>query len=762
MPVSEVSPHARSSLPQDLIAGLVVFLVALPLCLGIAMASNAPLYSGVIAGVIGGVVVGILSGSHTSVSGPANTTMAIVAAQIVALGSFEAVLLAVAIAGLIQIGMGLAKLGFLSAFVPSSVIKGLLAAIGIILVLKQLPHLVGHDADPEGEMAFIQPDHENTFSEIYELLYHIHPGATVIGVASIALLLLWDRAPRLRRSLIPVPLVVVIFGVGLGQVLRMFGAPWTIQPSHMVQVPIAESWAGMWTLLQFPDFNQWANPAVLQAAASIALVTSLETVLNLEAIDKIDPKQRNSPTSRELIAQGTGNFLSGLFGGLPITSVIVRSSVNINAGAQTKLSTIVHGGLLFICVTTLPGVLNLIPLACLAAILLVTGLKLASPAVMREMWEQGRYQFAPFIVTVMAIVLTDLVTGVLIGLAVSVGFILNSNLRRPLKRYIERQLGGDVVHIELANQVSFLNRGVLSETLERIPRNGHVLLDARRTDYIDPDVLDLIRDYKDHTAPVRNIQVSLMGFRAKYQLEDQIEYIHWPTREIQNKVTPARVLQILREGHERFRTGRRLTRQYEQQVMATSAGQHPLAVVLSCIDSRAPAEILFDLGVGDVFSVRIAGNTISPKVLGSIEYGCAVAGAKLVLVMGHTRCGAITTAVKTACTTEPIAQLTGCQHVEHILQDIQESIDETMCRRLDELSPDEQQAYIDIVARDNVTRIVHAIPQQSETLARLHREGRIAIVGALYDVVSGTFTYWEGDDLEEQQSDLVAAGTNHD
>lgn len=745
-----------STLPRDITAGVVVFLVALPLCLGIALASNAPLYSGLIAGAIGGIVVGLLSGSQTSVSGPANTTMAIVAAQIVALGSFEAVLLAVVIAGLIQIAMGIARLGSLSAFFPSSVIKGLLAAIGIILVLKQIPHLVGHDADPEGEMAFFQPDQKNTFTEIVELLSHIHPGAAVIGVLSTLLLIAWNRIPALKKSLIPAPLVVVIFGVGLNQLLQSFGTPWAIQPSHMVQVPTPDSWSGFWNLLQFPDFAQIGNPAIYQAAIMIALVISLETLLNLEAIDKIDPQQRTSPSSRELIAQGIGNMLSGMLGGLPMTSVIVRSSVNINAGAQTKLATIIHGTLLLVCVTCLPGLLNLIPLSCLAAILFVTGIKLINPNDILAMWGQGRYQFAPFIATVAAIVFTDLVTGVLIGLGISVGFILNSNLRRPLKRYIERQLSGDVVHIELANQVSFLNRGVLSEALERIPRNGQVLLDAQHTDYIDPDVLDLIRDFKEHMAPARNIRVSLVGFRSKYQLDDHIQYIEAPNREIQSSMTPAEVLQTLRNGHERFRTGRRLTRHFDRQVSATSDGQHPLAVVLSCIDSRTPAELLFDLGVGDVFSVRIAGNTISPKVLGSIEYGCAVAGAKLVLVMGHTKCGAVTTAVRAACTTEPMAQLTGCQHVEHILDDIRESIDESVCRRIDQLSPEEQLAFVDLVSRDNVMRVVDQIPVQSETLRRLQREGRIAIVGAVYDVTTGTFNYWTGDLIDDREP-LIAA-----
>jgi len=735
-----------NTLPRDLTSGLVVFLVALPLCLGIALASGAPLFSGLVAGIVGGLVVGAISGSHTSVAGPAAGLTAIVAAQIASLDSFEAFLFAVVVGGVIQVGLGIFRAGFISAFFPSSVIKGLLAAIGVILILKQIPHVMGHDADPEGEMAFSQPDHENTFSEFGELLFDIHPGAAAIGLISIVVLVLWDRIKFLKKSVVPGPLVVVVLGTALSVWLSRFGTGWAVGGNHLVQVPVSESFAGLAASLQHPDFSQWLNPAVYYAGVVVAIVASLETLLNLEAIDKLDPKQRTSSPNQELLAQGIGNITSGLLGGLPVTAVIVRGSVNIHSGAETKRSAMFHGLLLLTCVAFLPTWLNLIPLSCLAAILLVTGFKLASPALFTAMWRQGRYQFAPFIVTVVAIVFSDLVTGVLIGMAVSLGFILNSNLRRPLKRFVERQLGGDVVHIELANQVSFLNRGVLSEALDRIPRGGQVLLDAQSTDYIDPDVLSLIRDYKEHTAPARDIHVSLLGFRAKYHLDDQIEYVDHCTREIQSQFTPTQVLKILKDGHGRFRTGRRLTRDFDRQITASGDGQHPLAVVLSCIDSRAPAEILFDLGVGDIFSVRVAGNVTSRKVLGSIEYGCAVAGAKLVLVMGHTRCGAVTTAVKAACTTEPIAQLTGCQHVEHILQEIQACIDDNVCRRVGQLSDQEQAEFVDVVARDNVLRTVETIQQQSETLNRLVREGRIVIVGTLYDVTTGEFTFWTDDE----------------
>ncbi len=738
-PTAEPSP--TSSFVNDLTAGLVVFLVALPLCLGVALASGAPLFSGVLAGIVGGVLVGMISGSQSSVSGPAAGLTAIVAAQIVSLGDFRTFLLALVVAGLIQAALGIVKAGFLAAFVPSGVIKGLLAAIGIILILKQIPHLFGHDPDPEGDMAFRQPDSENTFSELFRILGDIHPGATVIGLGSIALLVLWDRTKPLKKSLVPAPLVVVLLGVAGSLLLGRLGESWAIGENHLVQVPVAKDLAGFLGFLQMPDFAQWSNPAVYVAAVTIAAVASLETLLNLEAVDKIDPRQRTSPPSRELLAQGVGNLVAGLIGGIPVTSVIVRSSVNINAGARSKLSAVFHGVLLLVSVALLPTWLNLIPLSCLAAILLVTGVKLASPKLVKQMWDQGRYQFVPFALTAVSIVLTDLLVGILIGLATSLGFILWHNAKRPIRRIVEKHLGGEVVHIILANQVSFLHRAALSRALDEIPPGGHVLLDASNTDYVDPDVLDLFREFKERTGPARGVMLSLSGFRGKYLLRDETQFVDYSTRELQESLTPEQVLQILKEGHERFRSGRRLTRDLGRVVDATAKGQHPLAVVLSCIDSRAPAELIFDLGVGDVFSVRVAGNVASRKILGSIEYACAVAGAKLILVMGHTRCGAVTAAVNLLGSAETVAQATGCQHLDHVVLDIQRSIDPVALSDFEQLAEAERERLVNDVARRNVARVVEALPQSSQTLDGLVRDGRIAIVGAMYDVVTGSIEF---------------------
>ncbi|QJW99430.1 bifunctional SulP family inorganic anion transporter/carbonic anhydrase [Frigoriglobus tundricola] len=726
---------------RDLAAGTVVFLVALPLCLGVALASNAPLVSGLLSGVIGGAVVGLLSGSHTSVSGPSPGLTAVIVAQIAVLGSFEAFLLAVVLAGMIQIAFGLARAGFLAGFFPSAVVKGLLAAVGIILVLKQIPHVLGHDADPEGDMAFEQSDRENTFSGLVATVGDLDLGAALIGLVSVAVLVAWDRTRRLRESPVPAPLVVVLLGLGMSLVFRELGGAWTIEASHRVQMPVPDGVGGFWDLLRVPDFSLWAAPAVYTAAFTLAAVASLETLMNLGAVDKIDPQQRTSPPNRELIAQGVGNVVVGLIGGLPVSSVIVRSSANIGAGAQTKRATVVHGALLLASVAVLAPWLNLVPLSCLAAVLLVTGVKLARPALVRRMWDEGRPQFLPFAATVAAIVLTDLLVGVLVGMAVSVGFILRSNVRRPLRRSIEKHLGGNVVRIELAEQVSFLNRAALARALDEVPRGDHVLLDARNTDYIDPDVLTLIRDFNDQTGPARGIEVSLLGFRRRYQLRDQTQYQEHATRELQSALDPAQVLEVLRDGHKRFLTGRRLTRNLGRQVRATAGGQHPLAVVVSCIDSRTPAELIFDLGVGDIFGVRIAGNIASREVIGSVEYGCAVAGAKLILVMGHTRCGAVTAAVNFTCSSAP----TGCTHLGHLIHALRDSIGPLPCADFDSLPSAAKDVLIDGAARRNALQSVAALRNQSPTLDGLVREGRIVIVGAMYDVVTGEIEFLSPD-----------------
>jgi carbonic anhydrase/SulP family sulfate permease len=746
-PVYPESVSAWNTLSKDLAGGLVVFLVALPLCLGIALASGAPMVAGIVSGVVGGLLVAWLSGSHTSVSGPAAGMVAVVLAQVAILGSYEAFLVAVILAGAIQILLGALRAGFIAAFFPSNVIKGLLAAIGVIVILKQIPHAVGHDADPEGDLGFFQADGRNTFSELFSSLFNIEPGAMVIGLVSLAVLLAWDRS-RLRNSLIPAPLVVVVLGVLANVAMKAAGSSCLIGSSHLVQVPTVASLGEFFKVLPSPDLKAFGNPAIIMAAVTIAAVASLETLLNLEAVDKLDPRKRVSPPNRELMAQGVGNMVSGFLGGLPITSVIVRSSVNINAGAATRLSAFFHGVLLLLLVLLAPVWLNQIPLASLAAVLIVTGLKLASPKLFRQMWSEGRTQFVPFIVTTVAIVFTDLLTGVLIGLATSLAFILHSNYRRPLLRFMEHHVSGDVLRIEFSNQVSFLNRAVLEQALDSVPVNGHVVLDARNTDYIDPDILDLIDDFRRLTAPARNLKVSLVGFKERYVMEDEIQYVDVSTREVQAQLTPESVLQFLKEGNERFVTGRRLTRDLARQVDATAAAQYPMAVVLSCIDSRSPVELIFDMGVGDAFVIRIAGNVAKEKVLGSMEFACAVAGARLVLVMGHTSCGAVKAAVDLFGTGNTASKATGCEHLDALVNEIQKSIVPGTKPHGDWVTSETKLMYVDDVAKRNVATTIAYIRSASRSLRELEAAGKIAIVGSMYDIKTGRVTFFEGNPVK--------------
>lgn len=726
------------NLSRDLLAGLIVFLVALPLCLGIAHASGADLFSGLIAGIVGGIVVGILSGSHTSVSGPAAGLTAIVASLINQLGSFETFLLAVMIGGILQIVLGCVKAGALSAFFPSSVIKGLLAAIGVILILKQFPHLLGHDRDPEGEMSFQQPDHENTFSEVLRIFEgDFHTGAMVIGLVSLLFLIVWDSNKRLKKSVVPAPLIVVLLGVALGELFKRLGAPWHVESSHLVEVPVTRDFGDLLSFLSHPDFSQWLNPAVYVGGVTLAIVASLETLLNVDAVDRLDKKQRLSPPSRELVAQGVGNMVCGLLGGLPVTSVIIRGSVNINAGSQTKLSAIVHGLLLFVCVLTIPTYLNSIPLSCLAAILLMTGFKLASYKLFYEMWSAGRYTFLPFIITLVAIVFTDLLIGILIGLAISMVFILNSNLRRPIRRTVERHIDGDVLHIELANQVSFLNRAALERALREAPNGGHILLDARHTDYIDPDILSLIREFKDVTAPAHNIVVSLRGFRDKYQLEDKKQYADFATRELYERLTPNDVLRLLQEGNARFCTGKRLDRDLGPIRADADANPHPMAVIFTGIDSRTPVELIFDLGLGDVFTVRTPGCVVGPEALGGIEYACVIGKVKLIVVMGHTGSQLVSTAIGEPQLSAENNELLNCHHLQAVLHAIRQSVPGNGNPIAGEPSQRNSADFVRSVLRRHILRSMDAIAEHSPHIKEMVTSKRAAIVGAVYDTNTG-------------------------
>ncbi len=736
---------------QDLSAGLVVFLVALPLCLGIALASNAPVIAGILAGIVGGIVVGALSGSHTSVSGPAAGLAAVVLSQIANLGSFEAFLMAVVFAGILQMAMGLLRAGFIASFFPSSVIKGLLAAIGLILVLKQVPHLFGLDKDYEGEMAFFQHDQENTFSELLRVFDNLHAGSLLIGLLSLLLLICWGRIAIFRKSRVPPQLIVVLLGVGLTFIFSSLGVPWFIGQEHRVLVPVIRDFFELKALFTWPDFSRVADPKIYVAALTLALVASLETLLNLEALDKIDPRKRRSPPNRELFAQGVGNLLLGFLGGLPVTSVVVRGSVNINANAKSKKSSIFHGIFLLLCVVSFPLLLNTIPLSCLAAILITTGFKLTSPKVLKEMWAKGPNQFVPLLVTVLAIVFTDLLVGVCIGLLCSIVFILHHNFKQPISLVKEKRFDNETIRINLGNQVTFLNMGSLRKALNNFSRNSSIIFDATNTNFIDADVLGIIRDFKDNIAPLRGITVSLLGFKARYDLEDQILYKDYMTSDVQKNLTPAQILQVLKDGNLRVREGRRLKRDLAREIEATSTGQFPLAVTLSCIDSRTPVELVFDLGIGDILSVRMAGNVVSERVLGSLEFACAMAGAKLIIVMGHTRCGAISAAIELSRTTTLELPLRQCHNLLGIIKDIQKLIDKSERSTISNQDAMGRSAMEERIVRENVLLSMHNINKNSSIIADLLASGKVDLVGCIYDVTTGAVEFLNAPEMATEQ-----------
>jgi carbonic anhydrase/SulP family sulfate permease len=533
-------------------------------------------------------------------------------------------------------------------------------------------------------------------------------------------------------------LVAVLFGTAVNLVLIQMGHPWAITPTHLVQVPVAEGALGFLQLFSFPDFSALAKPAVYGAAVTLAVIASLETLLTIEAVDKIDPQQRKSPANRELLAQGAGNMVSGFLGGLPMTSVIVRSGANLNAGAQTKISAIFHGVLLLGCVALLPSWLNQIPLCVLAAVLIVTGYKLASPKVIGQMWSAGKYQFLPFAVTVVAIVLTNLLTGILIGLGISLLFILRSNFRRSIHQVMEKHIHGNILRVELAPQVSFFNRAALQKILMEAPRGAKVQIDARNCDFIDPDILDLLTDFKEVTSKAHGVEVSLVGFKKKYEkLQEDLTFVDYSSREVQQSLKPAEVLQILKDGHERFLAGKPLVRDLRRQAGATAKGQFPIAAVLGCIDSRSPVEHIFDLGVGDAFVARVAGNVAKDKMIGSLEFACGVAGAKLVLVLGHTSCGAVKAAVELKVAGKSAAEATGCDHLDTLIGIIQGSIDPSQLKDFSNWADDKKKAFVDEVARKNVLNNMTYLRQNSGMLDRLTRENKIMIVGAVYDVSTG-------------------------
>lgn len=626
-------------------ASLVVFLVALPLCLGIALASGAPLFSGIISGIVGGIVVGYLSGSALGVSGPAAGLSVVVLGYIATLNnSWEAFLLAVVLMGIIQVIAGFARLGQIANYFPTAVIKGMLTGIGLIIILKQIPHAIGYNSEFKDDFDFETLDSSHTFSELSHMLNYITPNAVIIAIVAITIILLWDEILSKKHKFfkaIPGPLIAVISGIILSNFLDL-------QETQIVQLPVATSFGDFFSKFTTPDFSQIYNPQIYAIALTMAIIASLETLLCCDATDKLDPRKRNTPTNRELKAQGVGNIVAGLIGGLPITQVIVRSSANIDFGGRNKTSTILHGFFLLISAITIPNLLNMIPLATLACILIVVGYKLAKPEIFRKMYKLGYENFLPFIATVIGMLAFDLLKGVGLGMLVAIFFILRHNQRSKTSA---RSTSGE-------------------------------------------------------------------------------EFISAMTREVRDSLTPEEAIQMLKDGNKRFVNNLNLNRNLLKQINETSEQQHPFAFVLSCIDSRTSAELIFDQGLGDIFSCRIAGNVLNDDIIGSMEFACEVAGAKLIMVLGHTECGAI----KGACANVEMGKLTG------LLRKIKPAI-KTAKAEIEQFNSKDHD-LVEHVAAINTKEVTKHITKESKIIRDLHTQGKIAIICGMYDVATGVVEFY--------------------
>lgn len=498
----------------DISAGLVVFLIALPLCLGISLASGAPLFSGIIAGIVGGIVVGFSSNSSINVSGPAASVALIIFTAIQTLGSFEAVLVAVIFAGLLQIALGYLKAGTVAYFFPNAMIKGILASIGLILILKQIPHAFGVAGAFESVESFTNYDGSNTFSEILKIFYEISYGATIITIASLIIIIGWDR-PALKQftffKYFPSALAAVIISILLNEFFKFYLPEYALETSQLVNLPVADSIGDFANFFQFPDFSVIGNVDVYTIALSIAFIASLESLLSTEAGDKLDPYKRRTSTNRELKAQGFGNIVSGLVGGLPVTAVIVRTSANVHAGGKTKTATITHGLIMLVCVAAIPMILNLIPLAALSAVLFVVGYKLTSVSIYRQVFKQGKKQFLPFIITILVVMFTDLITGIIVGGTIAVFFILRDN-------YKNAYINDEKVHkesenkrvLKLAQETTFLNKADIMLYLDHLPKDSHLVIDGSDAKFIHHDIYEIIDEFKE-TARYKNIKLEILN-----------------------------------------------------------------------------------------------------------------------------------------------------------------------------------------------------------------------------------------------------------
>ncbi len=722
--------YRKRQLKFDFVSGFVVFLIAIPLCLGIALASGAPLISGILSGIIGGAIVGALSGSHVSVSGPAAGMSAVVLAVIAQLGGFNVFLYALFIAGMYQIIAGLLRAGFIADYVPSNVIQGLLSAVGILIIIKQIPLAVtlSHSLTTL-KAQLLDLSSGISLEPLKEVSIHINTGAVLLSLTALGTLVFLDNTEKRWINSLPGPFLVVIMGILLNECFLLSDSSLAQIGPHLVNIPKHSGISDFLAQMQSPDWSAWKNPHVYVLAFLIGSVASLESLLNVKAGERLDMKRRYCSKDRELIAQGLGNMLAGLVGGIPITAVIVRTSINIQSGAKTKMATIMHGLFILLAMVLIPGALNKIPLSSLAGVLIYTGYKLTTPKIYKAIYHQGWDRFIPFLTTVLCILYFNLLVGILAGLFVSLFFILKSNSTVRLDIIKEHYPKGASNRLILPQQTTFLNKASLTAELNSIPRNSRLTIDARFSDYIDKEIIEYLKEFRTEDAPHKQISLNLIGFKDHYQIHDYIDFINVTTYDVQATLTPQQVLSLLKEGNERFKQDTCIHRSFKTEIEHTASTQHPIAVVLGCIDSRVPVETIFDMTFGDLFCIRVAGNVVNNDVLASMEYACNVVGAKLIVVVGHTGCGAI----KAACDDVKKGFIT--QLLAKIKPAIAAETETTLNRT------GKNRHFIHKVTQLNIANTLHTIYHESDILRQMIDKEEVGIVGALYDINSGNVDF---------------------
>lgn len=729
-------------LSKDIPASIVVFLVALPLCLGIALASGAPLASGLIAGIIGGLVIGYISKSGTSVSGPAASVSAVAFAAITSLGNFELFLVAVVISGVFQIILGVLKAGLIADYMPTSIIKGLLAGIGVILIISQLPYAFGLSLPKDGLIDYSSDYLRQAKDMIPQLLNAFSPGALVISVISLATIVFWEKTPLKDLNWFPSSLFVVFLGVILNFIFKFILPGLYLSGPTLVTIPNIDNIA---TFFIFPEFKGFLNLEVWTTAITITIVASIATLLNIEATDNIDPYKRKTPPNRELIAQGIGNTLSGLIGGLPITSVIVRSSVNINAGAQTKLSTILHGVLLLASVLFLSRVINLIPLASLAVILIVTGYKLASIDVFKKLYKKGWDQFVPFVVTIVGIVFIDLLVGILIGSAVAVYYLLKSNYYNPFFIENSKSVDGDLISLELSNEVSFLNKASIKNTLWRIPRDSNLIIDATFSSFIDKDVLEIMEDFRNTFAVEHNINVSIVGLKDEYKTGIEFDFDLANQNLHPGLVTSPKIaFNLLVEGNRRYVQGNFISKRLRNSENVYETVNPAFALVFSCLDLREPLHVIMDTDIGEVVTIRTALNILDKESVKNLEIVCTTQDIKLILFMGHTDNKIMARALDDFMLGKP-------GELSNMIQNTILPDDPSM----DNMDETEKKDYINRLVQRNVEKSKIFMLEQSPNLKKQMEDGHLGVITGHFERVSGLVTFSDFDDFGNKHTKKI-------